>query len=496
VCAQEAGRSAAVQLGQVRGLFFGIDTYPRGNALPNCRNDAQDMHDLLRRNGVPVANLRLLLDGDCTRKAMLDALAELSRTAKTGDEVVVYFSGHGSQKPDTNGDEPDGVDETWVTVELDQILDDELDEAFTKIAGTVFVISDSCHSGSVSKDVEIPDTECLGKFLSPEAIADRKGGEPIARDVAPERRRRQEERNSAGGDATPGGGVACRTRLFAACSDEEVANASRRERNSAFTAQLLAVVAEARGRALRFGELRDRITARLRNRAYRRPQNPSLFQLDAMQAVPSWLVGAPAEAVEAFAPSAVPGLADATCRQIGTIVTGLMRREDAAPNQRRDWISAFRTDSGQNEGRTGDPFGVRLEVATTVPSTVWLCVFNVGPSGNMTLLYPNAYDRCRPFHAGERLELGCGDSEVGLRLTPPAGREDLVAFALEWDPFAGIDFGAFADTDHTFLSTAAGPEAGVAARAGLLRARDVGAERRRSRPGEGWDRAVLSLQHR
>jgi hypothetical protein len=29
----------------------------------------------------------------------------------------------------------------------------------------------------------------------------------------------------------------------------------------------------------------------------------------------------------------------------------------------------------------------------------------------------------------------------------------------------------------------------------MMRSRDVGVERRRSRPGEGWDRAILKITH-
>lgn len=61
---------------------------------------------------------------------------------------IVYYFGHGDQVRDRNGDEPDGMDEKWVT---QNILDDELSLIFNSIhnKSVLYLFSDSCSSGSM-----------------------------------------------------------------------------------------------------------------------------------------------------------------------------------------------------------------------------------------------------------------------------------------------------------------------------------------------------------
>jgi hypothetical protein len=72
---------------------------------------------------------------------------------------------HGGQVPDTNGDEPDRKDETWVLYDR-QLVDDELYKLYSGFQSGVriLVLSDSCHSGRVTRAI-------------PSAIS----GEPAAR---------------------------------------------------------------------------------------------------------------------------------------------------------------------------------------------------------------------------------------------------------------------------------------------------------------------------
>jgi hypothetical protein len=69
--------------------------------------------------------------------------------------LFLTYSGHGGQVPDANSDEKgDATDETWVLYDR-QLVDDEL---FALWAGfepgvRIFVLSDSCHSGSVTRDL-------------------------------------------------------------------------------------------------------------------------------------------------------------------------------------------------------------------------------------------------------------------------------------------------------------------------------------------------------
>jgi len=76
--------------------------------------------------------------------------------AKSGDSVVIQYSGHGSFVPDQNGDEPDGTDECLCPYDIEArgpITDDELFDLYRNHARNVKVvmISDSCHSGTVAR---------------------------------------------------------------------------------------------------------------------------------------------------------------------------------------------------------------------------------------------------------------------------------------------------------------------------------------------------------
>lgn len=48
-----------------------------------------------------------------TKKNVLKKMAEIASSCTTGDMFVVYYSGHGSNVPDADGDEKDGQDEAF-----------------------------------------------------------------------------------------------------------------------------------------------------------------------------------------------------------------------------------------------------------------------------------------------------------------------------------------------------------------------------------------------
>jgi len=146
------------------------NNYPGTSAeLRGCVNDAMDWAELLRRNGYVVDVLV-----EATKKAVLDHLRGLVSKAGFGDRIVFQYSGHGTWVPDRDGDEADGRDEALVMAGLsyaDLIIDDELQQVFSALRyGTsALILSDSCHSGTVSRFVDVPRTVELDKtrFISP-----------------------------------------------------------------------------------------------------------------------------------------------------------------------------------------------------------------------------------------------------------------------------------------------------------------------------------------
>lgn len=118
--------------------------------LRACEADAKDMAEIAKSEGFD--EVHLLLTANASREAVTSAIAAAAANLTKGDILVVSYSGHGGQVPDKNNDEEDHADETWCLYD-GQIVDDELTHLWSSFAEgvRVFVISDSCHSGTVTR---------------------------------------------------------------------------------------------------------------------------------------------------------------------------------------------------------------------------------------------------------------------------------------------------------------------------------------------------------
>lgn len=139
-----------------KAFCVGINDYPFGedNDLKGCVNDANDWAGLLRDH-FDFTDVKTLLDKNATRKNILAGLEDLLAGAKSGDVLVFTNASHGTYKADQDGDEPD-YDEALCPYDTDSnlIIDDDLREMLAnKVSEGVLltVISDSCHSGSVTR---------------------------------------------------------------------------------------------------------------------------------------------------------------------------------------------------------------------------------------------------------------------------------------------------------------------------------------------------------
>jgi metacaspase-1 len=158
-----------------KALCIGINNYPGTDSdLLGCVNDANDWKSVLEDRGFAV---HLLLDSQATKNAMRQGIQRLVREARSGDIVVVTYSGHGSWIPDTRGDENDARDEVLCPYDIAQnrpLSDDELYDLFADREPDVRIvfISDSCHSGSVSRMLPTRGREDEGRarFLPPESF--------------------------------------------------------------------------------------------------------------------------------------------------------------------------------------------------------------------------------------------------------------------------------------------------------------------------------------
>jgi metacaspase-1 len=116
----------------------------------SCELDTDNIANLLREVGG--YNIHQLKTKEATSEIILSLLDGYAKRMEDGDIFTLFYSGHGGQEPDLNGDESDGKDETLVVYDR-QIVDDELSQCWNRFAEGVriFTLSDSCNSGTVFK---------------------------------------------------------------------------------------------------------------------------------------------------------------------------------------------------------------------------------------------------------------------------------------------------------------------------------------------------------
>jgi len=117
--------------------------------LNACEADALDMGSLAVSQKFKVKSL---LTGEATRSMVTSGITMAAGELKKGDIFLLTYSGHGGQLPDLSGEEPDDMDETWCLFDS-ELLDDELHLLLGQFRSgvRVLVLSDSCHSGSVTR---------------------------------------------------------------------------------------------------------------------------------------------------------------------------------------------------------------------------------------------------------------------------------------------------------------------------------------------------------
>jgi len=145
------GRSVAKGI----SLHVGLNSVDPGHyqgwsgPLQACEADANSMEEVAEKQGFETARLKTR---NATRHAVEAGISKAARTLEEGDMFLLSYSGHGGQVKDENSDEPDLVDETWCLYD-GQLVDDELWHYWSgfKAGVRILVISDSCHSGTVTR---------------------------------------------------------------------------------------------------------------------------------------------------------------------------------------------------------------------------------------------------------------------------------------------------------------------------------------------------------
>lgn len=149
---------------QKKALLCGVNKYQiPGADLRGCVNDVEAMAavltDLYRFDE---ADITIITDAQATTANIQRGLEDLVADTASGDVLYFHFSGHGSNVPDTNGDEADERDEIFCPHDLDwtaPLLDDWVRTRLDQLPEGVNLtfVSDCCHSGTITRAIVAPD---------------------------------------------------------------------------------------------------------------------------------------------------------------------------------------------------------------------------------------------------------------------------------------------------------------------------------------------------
>lgn len=225
--------------------------------LAACEFDARDMAGIAESLGY--ARTTVLLTKQATTRRVINGIRAAAEALGPGDAFFLTYSGHGGQVTDTNGDEAtrdygevgevgDAKDETWCLFDR-QLIDDELYALWAEFPARcrIFVLSDSCHSGTVTR--EVPDFDLLLAGAASTGFTPAATGAPAERgmpvDVAEEVSRSRAavyarvQREVPPRESTP---ITATVALVSGCQDNQTSLDG--VRNGLFTEKLLQVWAD------------------------------------------------------------------------------------------------------------------------------------------------------------------------------------------------------------------------------------------------------------
>jgi hypothetical protein len=443
-------------------LCIGIEKYPTlspRSQLKFCEKDAEEVAKLLQEKyQFSANNIEILTSEKATYNGIFAAFKRLIDKTKAGDEIVVYYSGHGTQQNDDNNDEADGKDEAIVTSDGKLILDDTLakwTKRITEKTDRLFVVFDCCHSGNGMKSAGITEQEqnyFLSKYVDPSEIPDTKDLGP----VIPEDHVVVATTNQNGPVVRDRENQLDQTQIpfifLSASSEFQVSYVVPRLEHSAFTYFLLHGLQENcpadlnQDGMVAFEEMRNYAQNQIR-------QETSLIQTPQLEGPYQRVQGLfpriftnergrkPHSNETAFEP-----------RQFLLNLVHLDRnRTPYTPwNISLELVSPTRTPAKKGQTTTYSPSipekeVVQYRIKTNV--TGYLVVLNIGPTGNINLLFPNKFtQKTVSISAGQVIDIPDKSAGFNIQVAPPNGKEYIIAYLLEWDPLQGKSWkSAFGD---------------------------------------------------
>ncbi|MCL9805064.1 caspase family protein [Flavobacterium amniphilum] len=158
-----------------KAVIIGINDYaPIGAGGPDlngCIPDARDMANTLVICGFSPSDIRILTNQNATKNNIITYIKWLLTGCKSGDSLVLYYSGHGTRVANIGTDlELDGLDEAicphdYATAGF--LRDDDFKSLFkgkVKKGVSFDVIFDCCHSGTGTRKMNMGGID--GMFMN------------------------------------------------------------------------------------------------------------------------------------------------------------------------------------------------------------------------------------------------------------------------------------------------------------------------------------------
>jgi hypothetical protein len=145
-----------------RALLIGTGEYKNSHFnLPGIAYDIDIMEGFARKLGFQTQEIRTLVKDQVTFDNIKESFDNfLSRGVGPTDSLLIYYTGHGLQVRDKNGDELDGRDEALTLYGLRPtqggykgvLIDDDIESFLSGLpSDNVLLVVDACHSGTVTR---------------------------------------------------------------------------------------------------------------------------------------------------------------------------------------------------------------------------------------------------------------------------------------------------------------------------------------------------------
>ena len=438
-----------------RALLIGIDDYQHVSKLKGPVSDALNMAAFVRTAmNFRDADVRTLLNGEATRAGILGTIESwLVEGTGAGDEVFLYFSGHGYQREDQDGDETDGLDETLVPVDAypdegkvvrNMIDDDEIAALLDRLTGRrVWVVVDACHSGTATRSSAVDTVRYQKTPRMPD-------GSPL-RVVARKSRGVGAKKTAVGDGASASFAPAEAPHLdvWSAVEAHQVALVDREAQDqgaSVFTRRLLWGARDRQADANKDGqvtvdELSRYVTEQSEEYCRKYPKDCPKGLTPQLQAAASRWDDL------AFARPG-PALARTAAFAKDVLVSSSAEEGSGAEDRVRLKLipgTRLALDTG-------------LEVVVESDRAGHLVVLDADAAGNLTQVFPNEFSEragvASNIRAGETIQLPGAKAGFELRAVPPTGKGLLLAVVSD----ANLRLGAVT-AQHKDLSPVASPEA-------------------------------------